>query len=225
MNTATAPSPFLRAIDAAPVPDRFLPGDGRVAAEPSSYPHEAIPLSVADFENTRETLRAATERMARIQAEEEAESRRREELLLFEREVNRFETELVSTREHARKLEEFLALEGENSRECAQAIHRTVQDLHTQMAELERVKPDNWSISRMNVELDHAMDLLDEVERQVETSLERLDAGMPDRVRKVRNGWVGRIWHGAVSVFAFLLPLLLFLAVAAILILAALGLV
>jgi hypothetical protein len=225
MKTATAPSPFLRAVDSVSIPDRFLPGDGRLSPESKVEPAEDFPLTVSDFENTREAVRAAEERLARIQAEEAALERRREEALAFQHEVNSFERELFEVLNRLRGLEGALVGDEEESRQCAVAIHQASQDLRAHLERLNRIDPEQLANSRTKAELDLALDFLEDIDHDAKADLERLQSQMPQRVRKVKNGWMGNALYWMTSAFAFVLPLLVFAAVAVILVLTALGLV
>lgn len=229
MKTATVRSPFIRAVDAAPSPDRFLPGDGGpargVTLQVNVPPVAEDPLAVPDFGDTREAVRVAEERLARIRAEEDALSRRRAEMLTFQKDVNEFQTGLAETLERLRALEAEFASEREEGRRCAGSIHRTIQALQLQLQKLDQVRPEGWTKGRLQTELDQALALLGDVEADTRAEVERLERELPPRTKRLRDGWLGRVGYWAVSIFAFLLPLLLFIAVAAILILTALGLV
>ncbi len=182
-------------------------------------------MPVPNFEDTREAVRAAEERLARIRAEEEALSRRRAEMLTFQKDVNAFETDLVAALARLRKLEDALAEDGADARRCAASIHKTSQLLQSHLARLDGIHPEEWTKSRMKSELDRALDLLADVEHDTKADLERLERELPKRTKKIRDGWFSRVAYGVTSAFAFVLPLLVFISVAVILVLTALGLV
>jgi len=229
MRIATAPSPFTRAVDAAPVPDRFLPGDGASIPGIPSHFHprqqEDSPLTAPDFTDTREAVRAAEDRLARIRAEEEVLSQRRSEILAFQKQADAFHAEVAASLEKLRELETDLAADGTEARRSADSINRTIQLLEGQLQKIDRVHPEEWTKSRMKAELDHALDLLADVEHEAKSEIKRLECELPKRMKPLRDSWAGRCFYWLSSAFAFMLPLLAFVAIAVILVLTALGLV
>jgi len=229
MRTATAPSPFTRAVDPSPVPDRFLPGDGASIPGVPSHFHprkqEESPRTSPDFEDTREAVRAAEDRLARIRAEEEVLSQRRNEILAFQKQADAFHADVASSLAKLQQLEENLAEDGADARRCSASIHRTIHILQGQLEKIDRVHPEEWTKSRMKAEMDHALDLLADVEHETQTEMKRLERELPKRMKRLRDGWLRRSLYWMTSAFAFMLPLLAFVAIAVILVLTALGLV
>ena len=230
MNIAAAPapgSPFRRAIDVSTVPDYFLPGEGRASRSivPPTQPQASAdePLSSEDFENTREAVRLAEERLAKIREEEEALSARRSRYLAFQKEVEDFQLDISATLEKITRLEDELGDGVSESRRSAASIHRTIQVLQGQLSKIQNVTPDEWPKARMQSEMDHALDLLSEVEETTKSEMARLTEDLPRRMMPVRNNFWDKALHGVGSTLAFLLPLIAFIAIAVILLLTALS--
>ena len=212
------------------MPECFLPGDGAPPAQPPASPaghrlNVDVPLATVDFEDTREAVRAAEARLAKIRADEEALSQRRTECIAFQHQVEEFQLDIANTLQKLNRLEVELTDGSTESNRCAAAIHRSIQTLQIQLAKIEQMRIDDLSKSRIQSELDHALALLADVEQTTRSEISRLAEELPRRMKPVRNGLIGRVLYGMGSALAFLLPLIAFIAVAVILLLTALGLV
>ncbi len=223
----SAVAPYARSLDPT-LPDAFLPGDGaslsgRSPRGPAPLPPVPVPVISAPLPDSRDTVRDAERRLVELDKEDDIRVQHDRETLDLNRNFENFQTDLARLRERLGKLEREIAGEETGSREVADLIAEVSGKLAHLVEQVGRLRPEEWGRTRMQHELDHAADRLEEVKAEVTAELDRFSRILPDRLKVGGPGWLSNVGYVLVSGFAFLLPLLVVLAIGAILLLTAFG--